>query len=102
MGRHIRVVLAKCDLCQRAKHPSKYLEGPTQYVSCTRPRERLSVDLFGPLVKSQFGYQYVFVIMDTFTKYVKLYPMRAATGRGCMKIVLEKYINIRLRSGQSQ
>lgn len=92
MGRQVRKTLATCDLCQRSKHPNRYLEGPRQAVIRQKPRELLSVDLFGPLVKSSYGYQYIFVVLDSFTKFVKMYPMRVATARGCVKILTEKYI----------
>lgn len=38
------------------------------------PFNTLHVDHFGPLEKTQFQYKYVFVVIDAFTKFVKLYP----------------------------
>ena len=40
---------------------------------------RISIDFFGPLVKTKYGYEYVLVMIDTFTKYTKLYPLMKAT-----------------------
>ena len=42
------------------------------------PLELLSIDFFGLLVKKQYGDEYILVVMDTFTKYTKLYPLRKA------------------------
>ncbi|XP_024876997.1 serine/threonine-protein kinase PRP4 homolog [Temnothorax curvispinosus] len=34
------------------------------------------MDIFGPLPKTAQGYKYVLVIMDQFSKFIKLYPMK--------------------------
>lgn len=91
MARSIRVCLSRCDRCQRTKHPSKYLEGPWQNVERKEKGELVLCDYYGPLVKAKYGYMYVFVIIDCFTKYVKLYPMRRATTKTTLKLFLEKY-----------
>ena len=44
-----------------------------------KPLELISIDFFGPLVKTKYGYEYILVMIDTFTKYTKLYPLRKAT-----------------------
>ena len=92
MGRQIRKVLASCDSCQRCKCPTRFLEGPRQMVITEKPRDLLCVDLYGPLVKAQFGYQYIFVVVDAFSKLVKLYPLRKATGKGCVLQITDKYV----------
>ena len=43
------------------------------------PLELISVDFFGPLTKTKYGYEYILIMIDTFTKYTKLYPLRKAT-----------------------
>ena len=43
------------------------------------PLELISIDFFGPLVKTKYGYKHILVIIDTFSKYTKLYPLKRAT-----------------------
>ena len=43
------------------------------------PLELLSIDFFGPIVKMKCGYEYILVMVDTFTEYTKLYPLKKAT-----------------------
>jgi hypothetical protein len=43
------------------------------------PWQMISVDLIGPLPTSTKGYSYLLVIVDWFTKYVVLFPLRKAT-----------------------
>lgn len=41
-------------------------------------------DLYGPLPVGKYGYQYIYVIQDVYSKVIRLYPMRKATGRGVL------------------
>lgn len=91
MARSIRICLSRCDRCQRTKHPARYLEGPWQNVERKAKGELVLCDYYGPLIKSKYGYMYVLVIIDCFTKYVKLYPMKKATTKMTLKLFLGKY-----------
>ncbi|KAJ8881742.1 hypothetical protein PR048_018228 [Dryococelus australis] len=41
-----------CDLWQKGKHPHEYLQGEHQSILPTSPMQVVSVDLFGPLPRS--------------------------------------------------
>ena len=41
----------------------------------------VAVDLYGPLPKGRGGVMYVFVVLDTFSKFVKLYSVKRASSR---------------------
>lgn len=92
MSRHVRKVLATCEVCQKSKHPVRSLEGRRLAVLRDKPGELVCVDLFGPLVKSKYGFQYIFVVIDAFSKFVKLYPLRRATSRACTNKMIKEYI----------
>ena len=61
-------------------------------VRAESPNELATVDFYGPLPRSQGGVEYIFDILDAFSKLVKLYPMRKATTRGCLKKIFDSYI----------
>ena len=50
-----------------------------------------SGDFYGPLPTSVGGIKYIFVIIDNFIKYVKLYTLRRATTTGTLKRVRQYY-----------
>ena len=50
-----------------------------ELVKPDKPLKLISVDFFGPLTKTKYGYEYILVMIDTFTNYTKLYPLRKAT-----------------------
>ncbi|PNF40755.1 hypothetical protein B7P43_G18308, partial [Cryptotermes secundus] len=57
----------------------------------TRPGELLTVDLYGPLPTGRGGVKYLFVCLEFFSKHVKLYPLKAATTRSCLKKLKNHY-----------
>jgi transposase InsO family protein len=54
-----------------------------------KPDDHCAVDLYGPLPVGRFGFRYIFVCFDVFSKFVKLYSLKAAT----MKAYLNKVVN---------
>lgn len=44
-----------------------------------RPWKILSIDLVGPLPRSSSGYSYIFSVLDVFSKFILLFPLRQAT-----------------------
>lgn len=87
----VRQVTRKCDVCQRTKPNLRPLRGEAGAVTSRKKLELLSVDMHGPLVSSRGGYRYIFVVLDVFTKYVKLFPLRKATARAITAKVMRNY-----------
>lgn len=58
----------------------------------TGPLELVAVDLFGPLPTGRGGLKYIFVALDVFTKYVKLYPIKTADEKTLEKKMLQDYV----------
>ncbi|KAH0818221.1 hypothetical protein GEV33_004570 [Tenebrio molitor] len=49
------------------------------------------VDFYGLLQTGRLGASYVFVVIDTFSKFLKLYPLRKATAKVAAKRLIENY-----------
>ena len=58
-------------------------------MGANEPGKLVTVDFYGPIPKSIAGVQYIFVLIDAFSKYVRLYPVKRATTR----IILSKLEN---------
>jgi hypothetical protein len=50
------------------------------------------VDFVGPMVRSRAGNQAIFVILDGFSKFVAMYPVRRITTKVVVDILLKRYI----------
>jgi hypothetical protein len=92
LGRKVRKYVAHCDICQRVKHPNRAYEVAKLSHLPTRPGELLTVDLYGPLPTGRGGVKYLFVCLEFFSKHVKLYPLKTATTRSCLKKLKDHYL----------
>lgn len=59
-------------MCQKSKHSNYVNQGITCGVNVTRRNEILAIDYLGSLPTGRFGLQYVFVIVDIFTKFTQI------------------------------
>jgi hypothetical protein len=92
LGRKLRRYIASCGTCQRVKHPNRAVNVESLSHLPTQPGELTAVDFYGPLPVGRGGVKYLFVCLDVFSKYVTLYPLKAATTKGSLKKITDHYI----------
>jgi len=92
MQKRVKTLLKKCDLCQKAKHDTKKAVGELHPIIPKAPKEIVAVDLIGELPTGKRGMKYLFVVVDTFTKYVKLYPVKRANAKVLSDKITQQYI----------
>ena len=92
MNTDVKKYVLRCDLCQRVKHLNYSMEGEYHRVSASQPSVLVTVDFYGALPRSIGGVEYIFVVMDAHSKYVKLYPIKRATTRIALKKIFDHYI----------
>lgn len=90
MFRDIKKCLKACDICQKAKL-SLLPKAPLSPVISEKKNEIISLDLYGPLPQSTGGVTFLCVIVDLFTKYVTLYPLKKATTRAILNRLILDY-----------
>ena len=82
-----RKAVRSCEVCQAAKHGGT--EGPQgrQRLHAGRPRQKVAVDLVGPMPKMSRGNRWILVLVDHFTQARCLgHPRRHSTGgRGSLR-----------------
>lgn len=86
--------LNKCDICQKSKHGNVRALGGMKPVLAERIGQLVSVDLIGELPTARFGMKYIFSIVDVFSKFVKLYPIRKATTKTLLHKLTTSYLQI--------
>lgn len=92
MSSHTKQYIKSSDLCQRIKALNFAMEGLYEHVGAKEPSELVTVDFYGPLPRGRAGIQYLFVLLDAFSKYVYLYPVKRATTSICLKRIFQDYI----------
>lgn len=84
MMKHVRTYVRSCHKCQIAKPKAKKFAAPWKSVLPAGRGDVLAVDLLGRLVRSVYGYMWILVMVDVFTKFVKLYGLRRSTADACL------------------
>jgi hypothetical protein len=93
----MRKVLACCDICQQVKHPNSSFDIEHRSHLPRKAGEVLSVDLYGPDPQGRGGVKYLLVCLDVFSKHIRMYPLRSATTRACLKKITGDYVtNVRV------
>ena len=92
MQRDVRKYVLTCDMCQRVKYLTIAMEGQFEMVNAEAPSDLATVDFYGPLPRGRGGVEYIFVILDAFSKIVRLYPLKKATTQIALKKIIEHYI----------
>lgn len=92
MLKKIKKITQSCDICQKSKIYNQNTRGPLLSNIPSGPREMISLDLIGPLPRGQLGSKYILVMLDIFTKYVQVYPLRKATAEAILTRIEKQYI----------
>lgn len=79
----------QCEVCIRTKPeqnpPAGHMLSKTP--TATQPWQLISADLIGPLPRTSKGYAHVLVVCDSFSKFVQLFPLRAATASSIVRAI---------------
>jgi hypothetical protein len=79
MQEDIYKYISSCPLCQACKNPNVKPAGVMKSVQTRGPWDMLAVDLMGPLPTTPRGNTQLLVVVDHFSKWVELFPIRKAT-----------------------
>lgn len=74
MDKKISLFTKSCLVCQKIKGDRSH-QFPLASTVGSIPFQKVALDYFGSLPTSQASNKYILVIIDTFTRYVELYPM---------------------------
>jgi hypothetical protein len=81
----------QCAECQRAKAAQNTKVGLHSSQVVTKPKERIYIDFVGSIVRSRRGNVAILVVLDGFSKFVAMYPVRKITAAAVVSHLVEKY-----------
>jgi len=79
MKKHVSKYVKSCAACQKLSAVGSPPCGMSSPIVATEPFQCVMVDTIGPLPKDDFGHSYVLVIMDSFTRFVNIFPTVSTT-----------------------
>jgi len=92
LGQKVRKFISQCDTCQWVKYPNRSCAVQNLSHLPTKSGDLCAIDFFGPLPVGHFSFQYIFVCFDMFLKFIKLYPLKAATTKACLNKTVNDYV----------
>lgn len=82
MFEEVKKYVNDCDVCKAAKTSNVRLTPQMGRMKFARqPWQMISIDFFGPVTRSRAGFACCLVIIDCFSKYVLICPLREATAK---------------------
>lgn len=91
MRADITSYVRSCQVCQRTKPEQKLPAGHMgKPIIPHHPWQILSIDMIGPLPRSNKGHQFIFVVTDVFSKFTLAYPLRRSTAPHICKVLEEQ------------
>jgi hypothetical protein len=91
MRARIERFIKSCDVCQRCKFPNRALVGEMHPIIAENPGDLVTVDYYGPLPASRSRVTYIFVVIDAFSKFVRLYPLCRAQAKISAKKIVDDF-----------
>lgn len=90
----VKVGVHCCLACQMTKGKNGRERAPLQSSLVGEPFERIAIDISGPYHKSKHGHRYILAIIDYFSKFPVLIPMRQVDAEAVAKKVFRHWISI--------
>lgn len=91
MSKNIKEYVKKCVLCQTCKPVNFIMRNEMgQPKDPEKPWKMLSVDLVGPLPRSKNGNSYILVVLDVYSKFVLVKPLKKATAKTVTQFIEEQ------------
>lgn len=95
MNSDIRKYVLSCETCRSSKHTSQTLRAPMGELRPTsRPWQAIAIDFMGPFPRSKAGYTHILVVVDLFSKFVLIHPLRAATSKHTIQFLEDRIFDV--------
>jgi hypothetical protein len=89
MRADIKAFIQQCSLCQKLSAIKQDIKTHPFTLASYSPMSRIAIDTIGPLPEADGGYKYIIVIIDAFSRFVKLYPCQEVTAISALQAILE-------------
>ncbi|CAM4850035.1 unnamed protein product [Rotaria magnacalcarata] len=90
MWKDIYNYVAACQECQRFKYNNRPMATPMQLHEVLEPWHTIGIDLMGPFPTTSRQKKSLLVIVDYFTRWIELFPMRTTTSTNIAQILINE------------
>ena len=85
-------VVRTCDICQKIKQDHIKRLAELLSITATKPNQLITTDIAGPLKETERGNKYFIVVIDHFTKYIQIYPMKKIQAEDVAQILVDQWM----------
>lgn len=82
--------IASCRACQQFKYDNAPMSNPMQTHVVTEPWQTIGVDIMGPFPTTSRQKRFLFVVVDYFTRWIEVFPMRTTTSVDIAQILVNE------------
>lgn len=90
VSKYIEDYIKNCPKCQRYKATNLKPAGLLQTPAPTQRFETIAMDLVGPLPETNQGFRWIFIVEDTASKWIEIFPLIQATAIACAQILIDE------------
>lgn len=91
----VRRMVGDCTTCGETKAPNVTLRPPMgKQISTERPFQFVYTDLLGPYPRSKLGHTNILVVLDKFSKFVLLQPLRKASAKEVVEFIEQRVVQM--------
>ena len=87
-------VVRTCDVCQKIKTEQSKKLAEMLIITPTKPNQLITTDIAGPLKETIRGNKYFIVVIDHFTKYIQIYPMKKIQAEDVAHALVDEWMMI--------
>ena len=89
--RYAEKFIRECGFCQKTDDRRTPVHVRPVTLATYGPMQRINIDAIGPLPATEDGYEYILVIIDTFSRWVMLYPTRTTNAQECAWALIQHF-----------
>ena len=94
VSRDVKNYVANCCGCAERKSAGRTRVIENLQITANKPFEKIMIDISGPLVKSKTGYQYILGIVDVFSRYIMIIPLKSTESKAIVKAMMTRWIAV--------
>ena len=84
MRKDVATYIRNCPCCQKMQRLKPRIHTIPFTLAFYRPMQRICIDAIGPINIGNQEYKHILVFIDAFSRYVKLFPLKAVNSKECL------------------
>ena len=94
MENDIRQYIQQCAYCAKRKVCKDEKRQQFLHVTAHHPFQKVMIDIAGPLPKSKYGQNFILGVIDIFSRYIMLIPLKDTSSKTIIDVLFKRWVAI--------